>query len=183
MRSSNKWASLWTTEDWWPVWLGFVIILGAGTGLLGKQPMMGEWLGNPGASFGSYSHSAPLTAQPDDLAIGGSLAKKFSYDAEKKALVYKGLMSAGRRDMLKTLSKDAAYQAAVDPLYASTPVSKGSNVPALVFLGALLGLLTAIAIKAMGDSALRFLAAFGVVFLLAYSYLPYYPTLLRLRYT
>ena len=167
MSTDSKWSSLWRTEDWWAVWLGLIIIVGAALGWIGKVPKMGEWVSNPAAVFQSYSRSAPLASQPDDLVIKGSVKKKLSYDAEKKVLAYKGMMTAERRDHLKTLSQDAAYRDAVDRLMTAEPVSKGSNLLALVLLLVFFGVLTSVAIKAMGGPALRYLCAFAVVFLLA----------------
>ncbi len=44
---SSKWSDLYKNEDWWAVWLGFVIILDAVVGLVGKVPMLGKWTDNP----------------------------------------------------------------------------------------------------------------------------------------
>ena len=167
MSENNKWASLWTNEDWWAVWLGLIIIVGAATGIIGKVPKMGEWLSNPAGLFQSYSRSAPLESKPDDLVMGKSDKKRLSYDTEKKALVYKGLMTPGQRDHLATLSEDGAYKSAVDALFAAEPVSKGTNLLPLLFLLIGLGVLTSIAIMAMGEKPLKYLPAFVVVFVLA----------------
>ncbi len=44
---SSKWSDLYKNEDWWAVWLGFVVILGAVVGLIGKVPKLGKWTDNP----------------------------------------------------------------------------------------------------------------------------------------
>ena len=112
MGLKDKISSLWTSEDWWAVWLALIIILVAAFGVVtdtvGKIPKMGEWLNNPVASFQSRSYSVPLAAKPDDLVIEGSLKKKLSYDEEKQTLAYKGVLSDSRIEHLKTLSSDAA---------------------------------------------------------------------------
>ncbi len=167
MASKSKWASLWTSEDWWAVWLAFIIIVGAAFGVIGTVPKVGEWLGNPATAFGSYSRSAPLEAKPDDLLLKGLITKKFSYNEEKKALVYKGVLTGERRAHLETFSQDPAYQAALEQLSAAEPVSKGNNLLAILVLLVGLGLLTTVAIKFMGEAALRYLLAFVVIFLLA----------------
>ncbi len=44
-------GSLWTNEDWWAVWFGFVIIIGALTRLIPKVPAIGKWEDNPFDAF------------------------------------------------------------------------------------------------------------------------------------
>ena len=44
---SNGISSLWKEEDWWAIWFGFIIIIGALTGLLTKIPKIGKWTDNP----------------------------------------------------------------------------------------------------------------------------------------
>lgn len=46
-KKSGKWSELYKKEDWWAVWFGFVIILGAVIGLIGKVPKLGKWTSNP----------------------------------------------------------------------------------------------------------------------------------------
>ncbi len=171
MSKDNKWLSLLTSEDWWAVWLGMIIIVGAtvgaAVGVTGKVPKVGEWLENPAAAFGSYSRSAPLETKPDDLVIKGLIAKKLSYDEEKGVLTYKGMMTAERRQHVESLSEDAAYMAAVDALCKAEPVSKGSNLLHLVYLLLFFGVITAVAMAAMGENALKYMLAFAVIFGLA----------------
>ena len=42
---------LWTTEDWWAVWLGFIIIGANLAGLLPKIPKVGKWTDHPLDAF------------------------------------------------------------------------------------------------------------------------------------
>ncbi|MDI6655221.1 MAG: putative sulfate exporter family transporter [Candidatus Hydrothermarchaeota archaeon] len=42
------WSSLWKSEDWWSVWVGFFILLVFGiAGLVKKVPKIGAWTTNP----------------------------------------------------------------------------------------------------------------------------------------
>ncbi len=46
------WSSLWKTEDWWAVWVGFFILLALGVGgLVKKLPAIGVWTTNPFVSI------------------------------------------------------------------------------------------------------------------------------------
>ncbi len=40
-------SSLWKNEDWWAVWIGFIIILGAILHWIPKVPKIGGWTDNP----------------------------------------------------------------------------------------------------------------------------------------
>jgi uncharacterized integral membrane protein (TIGR00698 family) len=155
------------TEDWWAVWFGFVIIIIAIIGFAGKAPKIGEWVTNPLSAFQSYTRSVPLESKPGDLELTGTAGKKLKYDTDKKLLIYKGLMTAERRDDFKNLSADPLYKAAIDGLYASRPLARGNNLFAVVVLLVALGLLTAVGVWAMGEDALRYLSGFAMVFVLA----------------
>jgi uncharacterized integral membrane protein (TIGR00698 family) len=39
--------SLWKNEDWWAVWIGFIIIIGAILKVIPKIPRIGKWTDNP----------------------------------------------------------------------------------------------------------------------------------------
>ncbi len=155
------------TEDWWAVWFGAIIIIVAIIGFLGKTPKVGEWIANPLSGFQSYTRSVPLADEPADLELSGKLAKRLSYDEDQDLLIYKGLMTAGQRRELKKLSEDPTYKSAIDGLYATQPITSGNNLFALLLLMVLLGLLTTVGVRAMGEDALRYLSGFAVVFLLA----------------
>jgi uncharacterized integral membrane protein (TIGR00698 family) len=43
--------SLWKSEDWWAVWIGFIIIFGSIAKLIPKIPKIGKWTGNPLNAF------------------------------------------------------------------------------------------------------------------------------------
>ena len=44
---SNGISSLWKSEDWWAVWIGFLIIIGSLLQWIPKIPKVGEWTGSP----------------------------------------------------------------------------------------------------------------------------------------
>jgi len=155
------------TEDWWAVWFGVVIILVAVIGFMGNAPKIGEWISNPIAALESYNRSVPLADKPADVVFGSGIAKNLKYDSEKKLLTYKGLMTAGRRDAMKDLSADAIFQAAVDQLYATKPISSGNKLLSILILLVCLGGLTAIGVGAMGEDPIRYISGFAVVFVVA----------------
>lgn len=43
--------TLWKEEDWWAVWLGFIIIIGALLEIVPKIPKVGKWTDNPINAF------------------------------------------------------------------------------------------------------------------------------------
>jgi uncharacterized membrane protein YadS len=155
------------TEDWWAVWFGVVILGIAVLGFAGKAPRVGEWITNPLSAFQSYTRSVPLENKPADLDLSATAAQNLTYDAEKKLLIYRSLMTSERREVLKGLSADRVYQAAIDGLHASRPLSQGNNLLAILVLLVALGLLTAAGVKAMGGEAQAYLSGFAVIFVLA----------------
>jgi len=44
-------SSLWKNEDWWAVWIGFIIIIGALLKLTPRVPKIGKWTNNPLDAF------------------------------------------------------------------------------------------------------------------------------------
>lgn len=44
-------SSLWKSEDWWAVWFGFIIIIGAIFRFVPTIPKIGDWSGNPLEAF------------------------------------------------------------------------------------------------------------------------------------
>lgn len=155
------------TEDWWAVWFGVVIFGVAVLGFAGNAPRVGEWITNPLSSFQSYTRSVPLEIEPSDLDLSATAAKNLTYDAGKKLLIYRGLMTSEQLEILKGLSANRVYQAAIDGLHASRPLSQGNNLLAILVLLVALGLLTAAGVRAMGGEAQAYLSGFAVIFVLA----------------
>lgn len=164
---AKKGLHILNTEDWWAVWFGFTIIIIAILGFAGKAPNVGEWVTNPLSAFQSYTRSVPLEIKLTDLELTGTAAKSLKYDTEKKLLIFKGLMTAERRDEFKNFSTDPVYQAAIEGLYASRPLSQGNNLLGILLLLLGLGFLTAVGVRAMGEEAMPYLSGFAVIFVLA----------------
>jgi hypothetical protein len=70
-------------------------------------------------SFGAHTFAAPLAALPAGLAFPPDLAGKAYYDSEAHTLFFIGVMNNADRGRLLSLSGDAAYQAAVNGLFAA----------------------------------------------------------------
>ncbi len=49
----NRWKELFTSEDWWAVWIGIILIFGASLGWIGKVPKIGKWTDTPLTVFQS----------------------------------------------------------------------------------------------------------------------------------
>ncbi|MBD3166332.1 putative sulfate exporter family transporter [bacterium] len=47
----SEWKKLYTSEDWWSVWMGFIIFLFAILGWFGQVPKLGKWTFNPADMF------------------------------------------------------------------------------------------------------------------------------------
>jgi len=45
--SEHKRSQLFTAEDWWAVWFGFLVIIAALTGVVTSVPKLGKWVDNP----------------------------------------------------------------------------------------------------------------------------------------
>jgi uncharacterized integral membrane protein (TIGR00698 family) len=48
---SNGWRELWKDEDWWAVWFGAIIIIGALLQIVPRVPKIGKWADNPLDAF------------------------------------------------------------------------------------------------------------------------------------
>jgi uncharacterized integral membrane protein (TIGR00698 family) len=47
----SPWSSLWRKEDWWAVWLGFLVLVLAATRTVAWLPKMGKWTMDPNVSI------------------------------------------------------------------------------------------------------------------------------------
>ncbi|MEM2112504.1 MAG: putative sulfate exporter family transporter, partial [Candidatus Bathyarchaeia archaeon] len=45
------WSSLWKKEDWWAVWLGFLILALASTRVVTWLPKIGKWTMDPSTAI------------------------------------------------------------------------------------------------------------------------------------
>ncbi len=57
MTKPNSWMELLKKEDWWAVWFGFIVIIGATAGWIGKVPKLGKWTSNPFEVFLVFKES------------------------------------------------------------------------------------------------------------------------------
>ena len=62
----NGWADLVKLEDWWAIWLGFVLLAGAATGAITAVPKMPKWAWGDFGALASGIHVVPLIF----LAVG-----------------------------------------------------------------------------------------------------------------
>ncbi len=54
--------SLWKNEDYWAIWFGFIIILGALLGWIPRIPKIGKWTDNPATAFSFMTDGTVSTA-------------------------------------------------------------------------------------------------------------------------
>ncbi|MCB2213137.1 YeiH family protein [bacterium] len=66
----NRWRELLTSEDWWAVWIGFILIVGAAAGWIGKVPKLGKWDTNPLDVFYSGDQSLWIPLLLTMLGLG-----------------------------------------------------------------------------------------------------------------
>ncbi|MCK8824413.1 YeiH family protein [Fuchsiella alkaliacetigena] len=66
LKEEVSWSSLFKKEDWWTVWLGFLLIVGALSGFLGKPVLPQSW-GEEGANILA---AIPAGSIPGILATG-----------------------------------------------------------------------------------------------------------------
>ncbi len=189
MSAGEKLASLWKTEDWWAVWVGFgilmfaVAIAGLEAGL--KAPKIQRWTTSPlDAFYGDVtvkvtdwpknvrSTDALAAALPAQTAERFQYTRKVDYDQGKRKVAEKigwksrYPMTESERDSLLNLATTQANRQAIQKLYTNTQ-SPRPNFAALVVLLLALGAAFAIAVRCMGEKAARFAAGYLPVFLLA----------------
>ncbi len=73
-------SQLWKKEDWWAVWIGFLILILASLGMVDSAPKLGKWVSNPLALVGYGSGtSVGETLLPDILALFVGLSFLFGF--------------------------------------------------------------------------------------------------------
>jgi uncharacterized integral membrane protein (TIGR00698 family) len=182
-------SSLWKTEDWWAVWIGFgvlafaVVMAGFETGV--KTPKIQRWVTHPLDAFSGdvtvkvqdwpaavRSGSALKTVLPETVAERFHSTRKVSYQngarkvSETIGWKSRYVMSETERDSILALVTSQAHREAVEELFRRAQ-STHSNFLAFTLLIVALGMALALAIWAMGESVPRFAGGYLVVFLLA----------------
>lgn len=75
----------------------------------------------------------PLAVLQPGLVFPDNIAGKLYYDGGQKALVFKGQMTCGELDMLRGLSPEQEYAAAVTSLYAKSQREAIPNAPVVLY--------------------------------------------------
>lgn len=189
MSVGDRLSSLWKTEDWWAVWLGFVILLLAvavaafGYGI--KTPEIERWTSNPLDAFYAdvtarvvdwpttlQSHTALTAALPMQAAKRFKYTRKVGYQEGRRTIsetiAWKSRyrMSDVDRDALLSLVVEPSHRDAINELHGKAQSPKAHFVPLIVLLVAM-GVAFALAVHMMGERAKTFSAGYAVVFLLA----------------
>ena len=182
-------ASLWKNEDWWAVWLGFASLIfgvaAAGFGWGIKAPKVQRWTDRPLDAFYSdvsvqVANWPAASQQSSDLhaALSEETAERFRYRRSVKyeegrrkvseAITWKSryVMTEAERDALLGLVTATDHHEAVIALYDRAQ-SPRANVGALAMLLVGLGLAFSLAVRSMGERALKFAGGYAVAFLLA----------------
>lgn len=98
-------------------------------------------------------HHVPLANPPPNFRVPENLQARFGYDADKRALVYRGPMFKATFDRLRDISPDYDYQRALEDLFRlatpAAPTRRANRARLVAILGvaallALIALITAI---------------------------------------
>jgi len=189
MNTGEGISSLWKKEDWWAVWVGFGILIfavamtGLNYGI--KAPTIQRWASSPLDAF--YNDvTVKVKEWPEALQSGSALraklpektAERFSYtrkvryqEGKRKASEKIGWksrypMSQTDRDAILGLVTSQAHRKVIEELYTNAQSAR-HNVPALAVLLVAMGAAFALAVRLMGEKALRFAGGYVVIFLLA----------------
>jgi hypothetical protein len=77
---------------------------------------------------GPVDHFVSLAGLPDGFQLPADLADRFSYDAAKGRLVWRGFMSKATFDRLVLLNNNWGYRVALEKLFQlCTPESEGQR--------------------------------------------------------
>jgi len=189
MNTDGSMSSLWKSEDWWAVWIGFGILIFAVT-MAGldygiKAPKIQRWAGSPLDAF--YSDvTVKVKGWPEALQSASALraglpahtSEQFRYtrkvryqEGERKVSETIGWksrqpMSEADRDAILGLVTSQAHREVIEKLYKNAQSAK-HNFTALLVLFIAMGAAFALAVRLMGEKALRFTAGYVAIFLLA----------------
>jgi uncharacterized integral membrane protein (TIGR00698 family) len=188
MSTAERISSLWKKEDWWAVWVGFGILVFA-VSMAGleygvKAPKIQRWTANPLDAF--YSDvTVKVKGWPDDLQSSRALraalpdhtterlqyTRKVRYQAGRRKVSEtvgwksRDPMSEADRDAILALVTSEPHREAIEALYKDAQAPK-SNLAALALLLIAMGVAFALAVRLMGEKAVRFAGGYVVVFLL-----------------
>ena len=182
-------SSLWKKEDWWAVWVGFGILFFA-VAMVGleygvKAPKLQRWTTSPLDAFHNdvtvkvqdwpqahQSAGALRAALPDTTAERFHYTRKVRYQEGRRkvseAIGWKSRypMNEADRDAVLGLMTLQTHREAIEGLYKNAQVAR-HNYGALALLLGAMGVVFALAVRLMGEKALRFVSGYVVVFLLA----------------
>jgi uncharacterized integral membrane protein (TIGR00698 family) len=180
MERASQWSSLWSTEDWLAVWIGFFIIILILLGLNVKSPKF-KW--TTGAEFDSYiAETAPAInklaeqagqkeekalqdqAQALMAAMAGKDRKAIGAAAKKLEEAAKQVKDAGLKKKAASLGKEIGGQAG----NLASKVFAWDSILLAIYIGIGILILSIIAMALMGEPVLKFIAGFPIVFIIAW---------------
>jgi len=174
------WSSLWKKEDWWGVWIGFLIIALILAGLIVKPPKF-RWTTD--GQFASYISTTPPTVEKlaksaeekGEVALkDGAIALKAAIDTkDRKAIgdaakklgdISKGVKDEGLKKKSAAIGKEIQGQAGNLP----EKVFSTDNIKWALYIGIGYFILSIIAMVFMGEKVGSFILGFPIVFILAW---------------
>ncbi|MDH5202970.1 MAG: YeiH family protein, partial [Nitrospirota bacterium] len=173
------WSSLWKKEDWWGVWIGFLIIALVLVGLTVKIPKF-KWITD--GEFTSYTvKMTPAVEKLAKEAEGkGEVALKDSLVALKTSIDSKNRKAIGDaakkvEDTAKT-AKDEGLKKRAGKLGKDTKGHAGNlltkvfsseNIKWIIYIGIGYLILSIIAMTLMGEKVGSYIFGYSIVFILA----------------
>jgi hypothetical protein len=108
---------------------------------------------------------ADLSALPGGLLFPNDLISQISYDSNNRQLIFRGYMTAADQAALLGLSGDAAYQTAINQLFAAAQLTDNNSANIFFASNADINALKAITVAANGDAAtaMRFATFLNVI--------------------
>jgi uncharacterized integral membrane protein (TIGR00698 family) len=175
-----EWSALWSTEDWLAVWIGFLIIIIILLGLTVKTPKF-KW--TTGTEFDSYmTEVAPAVnklaqqasqkeekalqdqAQALLTAIAAKDRKAIGAAAKKLEEVAKPVKDADLKKKAGSVGKDIRTEAG----NLAGTVFSWDNILLAIYIGIAYLILSIIAMALMGETVLKFIVGFPIVFIIAW---------------